>query len=95
MDTDLESFNCRKSAEESKSTVSKSFQNEFQNEFPTLFDESLEFQKSRFSFFRQKNLNLPQNLRQIINQKAQVTRKAKQKHIMQFLADCNTFGVTI
>ena len=26
MDTDLESFNCRKSAEESKATVSKSFQ---------------------------------------------------------------------
>ena len=31
MDTNLESFNCRKSAEESKATVSKSFKNEFQN----------------------------------------------------------------
>ena len=46
MDTDLESFNYRKSSKESKATVSKSFQNEFQNEFPTLFDESLEFQNS-------------------------------------------------
>ena len=46
MDTDIKSFNCRKSVEESKATVSKSFQNEFQNEFPTLFDESLEFQNS-------------------------------------------------
>ena len=42
MDTDLESFNCRKIVEESKTTFSKFFQ----NEFPTLFDESLEFQNS-------------------------------------------------
>ena len=82
---------CRKS----KGIVSKSFQNEFQNEFPTLSDESLEFQNSRFSFFKQKNLNLPPDLRQIINQNAQATGEAKQEHIMQFLADCNTFGITI
>ena len=55
MDTDLESFNCKKISEESKATFSKYFQ----NDFPTLSDESLEFQKSRFSFFKQKNLNLP------------------------------------
>ena len=91
MDTNLESFNCRKSVEESKATFSKSFQ----NEFSTLYEESLEFQKSRFSFFKQKNLNLSQDLRQIISQKAQATEEAKQKHIMQFLIDCSTFGVTI
>ena len=91
MDTNLESFNCRKSAEESKVTFSKSFQ----NEFSTLSNESLEFQKSRFSFFRQKNLNLPQDLREIISQKAQAIGEAKQEHIMQFLANYSTFGVTI
>ena len=64
MDTNLESFNCRKIFEESKATFSKSFQ----NESPKLFDESLEFPKSRFSFFKQNNLNLPQDLRQIISQ---------------------------
>ena len=63
MDTDLESFNCKKSVEKSKATISKYFQNEFQNEFPTLSDESLEFQNSRFSFFKQKILNLLQYLR--------------------------------
>ena len=42
IDTYLESFNCRKIVEESKTTFSKFFQ----NEFPTLFDESLEFQNS-------------------------------------------------
>ena len=42
IDIDFESFNCKKIAEESKATFSKSFQ----NEFPTLFDESLEFQNS-------------------------------------------------
>ena len=31
----------------------------------------------------------------MINEKAQATGKAKQKHIMQFLADCSTFGITI
>ena len=66
IDTNLESFNCKKSVEESKVTFLKSFQ----NEFSTLSNESLEFQKSRFSFFRQKNLNLPQDLREIISQKA-------------------------
>ena len=59
MDTDLESFNCKKSAEESKATFSKSFQ----NKFSTLSDENLEFQNSRFSFFKQKILHLPQDLR--------------------------------
>ena len=90
MDTNLESFNCRKIFEESKATFSKSFQ----NESPKLSYESLEFQISRFSFFKQKNLNLPQDLRQIISQKAQVREKAKQEHIIQFLADCSTFRVT-
>ena len=66
MDKNLESFNCRKIIEESKATFSKSFQ----NKFSTLSDENLEFQNSRFSFFKQKNLNLPQNLRQVISQKA-------------------------
>ena len=91
MDTDFESFNCRENVEESKVTFSKSFQ----NEFSTLYEENIEFQKSRFSFFKQKNLNLLQDLRQIISQKVQVTGEAKQKHIMQFLADCSTFGVII
>ena len=65
------------------------------NDFPTLSDESLEFQKSRFSFFKKKILNLSQDLRQIISQKAQAKGKAKQEHIMQFLTYCSTFGVTI
>ena len=91
IDIDLESFNCKKIAEESKATFSK----KIQNEFPTLSDESLEFQKSRFSFYQQKILNLPQDLRQMISLKAQATREAKQEHIMQFLAGCSTFGVTI
>ena len=95
MDTDLESFNYRKSSKESKATVSKSFQNEFQNEFPTLSDEILEFQNSRFLFFKQKILNLPQGLRQIISLKDQATRETKQEHIMQFFTDCSTFGITI
>ena len=95
MDTNLESFNCRKISKESKATFSKSFQNEFQNKSPKLSNESLEFQKSRFSFFKQKNLNLPQDLRQIISQKVQVIGKANQEHIMQFFANCITFGVTI
>ena len=83
MDIDLESFNCRKIEKESKATFSKSFQ----SEFLTFSDESLEFQKSRFSFFRQSNLNLPQDLRQIISQKTQAIGEAKQEHIMQFLTD--------
>ena len=77
MDTAIKSFNCRKSVEESKAAVSKSFQNEFQNESPKLSNESVEFQKSRFSFFKQKNLNLPQYLRQIISQNAHVIGEAK------------------
>ena len=73
IDIDFESFNCKKISEESKATFSKYFQ----NDFPTLSDESLEFQKSRFSFFKQKNLNLPQDLRQIISQKAQAIGEAR------------------
>ena len=84
---------CRKIYEESKVAFLKSFQNEFQNESPKLFDENLEFPKSRFSFFKQNNLNLPQDLRQIISQQAQ--GEAKQEHIMQFFVDYSTFGVTI
>ena len=91
MDTYLESFNCRKISKESKATFLKYFQ----NKSPKLSNESLEFQKSRFSFFKQKNLNLPQDLRQIISQKVQVIGKANQEHIMQFFANCITFGVTI
>ena len=85
MDTDLEIFNCRKQKkifEESKATFSKSFQNEFQNESPKLSNESLEFQKSRFSFYKQNILNLPQDFRQMISLKAQATREVKQDHIM-------------
>ena len=55
MDTDLEIFICRKKAKESKDTFSKSFQNEDSK----LSEESQEFQLSRFSFFKQKNLNIP------------------------------------
>ena len=40
-------------------------------------------------------MNLPQNLRQIISQKAQATRKVEQEHIIQFLSNCSIFGVTI
>ena len=40
-------------------------------------------------------MNLSQDLRQIISQKAQAKGKAKQEHIMQFLTYCSTFGVTI
>ena len=76
MDIDLENFICKKKTKESKVIFSKSFQNEFQKEFPNqnevlkLYDESQEFQISRFSFFKQKILDLPQNLRQMINEKA-------------------------
>ena len=65
MDTDLENFICRKKPKESEDTFSKSFQNEFQkeksnqNEDSKLSEESQEFQLSRFSFFKQKNLNIP------------------------------------
>ena len=59
IDTGLESFNCKKIAEKSKATFLKYFQ----NYFSTLFDKSLEFQNSRFSFFKQKILNFPQDLR--------------------------------
>ena len=88
MDTDLENFICRKKAKESKDTFSKSFQNEFQkeksnqNEDSKLYEDSQEFQLSRFSFFKQKNLNLPHNIRQMISEKAQATGEAKQEHIM-------------
>ena len=40
-------------------------------------------------------MNLPQNLRQIISQKAQATRETEQEHIIQFLSNCSIFGVTI
>ena len=63
--------------------------------FQKLSNQDQEFQKSRFSFYQQKILNLPQDLRQMISLKAQATREAKQEHIMQFLAGCSTFGVTI
>ena len=76
MDIDLENFICKKKTKESKVIFSKSFQNEFQKEFSNqiedskLSEESQEFQISRFSFFKQKILDLPQNLRQMINEKA-------------------------
>ena len=40
-------------------------------------------------------MNIPQDLGQIISQKAQAIGEAKQEHIMQFLTDYSTFGVTI
>ena len=43
-----------------------------------------EFQKSRFSFYKQKILNIPQDLRHMISLKAQAIGEAKQKHIIQF-----------
>ena len=101
IDTDLENFICREKAEESKDTFSKAFQNEFQkklsnqNEDSKLYEESQEFQISRFSFFKLKNLDLLQSIRQMICEKAKTTGEAKQEHIMQFLADCSTFGITI
>ena len=49
-------------AEEFKATFSKSIQTEFQNDFSTLSNENLEFQNSRFLFFKQNILNLPQDL---------------------------------
>ena len=64
IDTDLENFICREKAEESKDTFSKAFQNEFQKELSNqnkdskLSEESHEFQISRFSFFKLKNLDL-------------------------------------
>lgn len=57
MDTNLESFNCkkqRKISKESKVTFSKKFQH-FQNEFPKLSKEAQEFQKGRFFFLSTKN----------------------------------------
>ena len=54
MDTYLESFNCMKISKESKATFLKYFQ----NKSPKLSNESLEFQKSRFLFFKQINDNL-------------------------------------
>ena len=84
MDISLESFNCRKQRkifeDESKIAFSKNFQNEFQN--AKLSKEDPEFQKSRFSFYQQKILNLSQNLRQMISLKVQATSEAKQEHIM-------------
>ena len=83
MDTHLESFNCRKISKESKTTFSKSFQNEFQkeksnqNEDSKLYEDSQEFQLSRFSFFKQKDLNIPHYIRQMISEKAQATGEAK------------------
>ena len=65
MDTDLENFICREKTEESKDAFSIVFQNEFQKELSKpkedskLSEESQEFQLSRFSFFKQKNLNIP------------------------------------
>lgn len=54
MDTNMESFNCKKQRkiykEESKETFSKKFQH-FQNEFPKLSKESQEFRKEDFSFY--------------------------------------------
>ena len=83
MDTDLENFICRKQKKISKEESTTTFSKFLQNEFPKLSEESLEFQKSRFSFYKQKILNLSQDLRQIISLKAQAT-EVKQKHIMQF-----------
>ena len=63
MDTDLEIFNCRKQKkifEEESTTIFSKF---LQNEFPKLYEESLEFQKSKFYFYKQKILNFPQDLR--------------------------------
>ena len=91
IDTDLESFNCRKIVEESKTTFSKSFQMNFQH----FLMKAQNFKIHDFYFFKQNILNLPQNLRQIISQKAQVLEEAKKKHIMQFLADCSIFRVAI
>ena len=64
-------------AEEFKATFSKSIQTEFQNDFSTLSNENLEFQNSRFLFFKQNILNLPQDLRHIINRKARTIWEAK------------------
>ena len=69
MDTDLENFICKEKTEESKYAFSTAFQNEFQkelskpNEDSKLSEESQECQISRFSFFKQKNLNLSQDLK--------------------------------
>nr|CAN70247.1 hypothetical protein VITISV_021083 [Vitis vinifera] len=60
-----------------------------------LSQEGQECQISRFSFFKLKNLDLLESIRQMICEKAKATGEAKQEHIMQFLADCSTFGITI
>ena len=86
IDTDLENFICREKAEESKDTFSKAFQNEFQkelsnqNEDSKLSEESQEFQISRFSFFKLKNLDLLQNIRQMISEKANRGSKTRAYH---------------
>ena len=101
MDTDLENFICREKTEESKDAFSTVFQNEFKkelskpNEDSKLSEKSQECQISRFSFFKLKNLDLLESIRQMICEKAKATGEAKQEHIMQFLADCSTFGITI
>ena len=58
MDTDLENFICRKQKKISKEESTTTFSKFLQNEFPKLSEESLEFQTSRFSFYKQKILNL-------------------------------------
>ena len=40
-------------------------------------------------------MDLLESIRQMICEKAKATGEAKQEHIMQFLADCSTFGITI
>ena len=60
-----------------------------------MWKEDQEFKKSRFSFYQQNILNLPQDLRQMISLKAQAIGEAKQEHTKQFLVYCNNFGVTI
>lgn len=83
MDTDLEYFSCREKAKEV--VFSKPFQNGFQK----LSEEEQGFQIARFSFFREKILNLsqdfPPDIKQFICQKARNSGEAKQEHIMNFL----------
>ena len=53
------------------------FQKNFKMNSQNFPKKDQEFQKSRFSFYKQKILNLPQDLRQMISLKAQATREAK------------------
>ena len=70
-----------------------SFQNK--REILKLSKEDQNFPKIRFSFFKQKILNIPSNLRQFISKKAQAAEQGKQEFLMKFLTNCGINEILI